>query len=141
MGRCGRCVLQVSRCAFSTLTSTCQIHSSIDKPCKNSSSLLGSIQLGVSATSHRSTLHSSAIIPVLTCFILHAGILMPTIPLTVSLACRLHSIMCSLHPHGERRCAPRGRVRMAYVRLPLPSCSAGQRKTVDHMLSARLRTE
>ena len=35
----------------------------------------------------------------------------------------------------------RGKAKMAYVLLPLPRLSAGQRKMVAHTSSARLRTE
>ena len=69
------------------------------------------------------------------------GIRMPTIPRTVSPACRLHNTICILHLQGGRRCVQHGRVKMGYVLRSLPRLSAGQRRTVALTSLARPRTE
>lgn len=66
---------------------------------------------------------------------------MLTIPRTVSPACRQHNIMCILHLAGERKCERHGKAKTVYVRLPLPSRSAGWKKKVAPTLLDRLRTE
>jgi len=58
-------------------------------------------------------------------FMFDVGIRMLTIPRTVSPACRQHNIICILHLADERKCERHGKAKAVYVRLPLPSLSAG----------------
>jgi hypothetical protein len=65
---------------------------------------------------------------------------MPTIPRTVSLACRLHNTMCILRLQDGRRCVRHGRAKMGYALRSLPRLSAGQRRVVVLTSWARPRT-
>lgn len=117
-----------------------QIHFSIVKPCRSISSLPGSIQLVACATSRQSKFGSFDSNCTYS-YVFHVGIRMPTIPRTVSPACRLHNTMCILHLQGGRRCVRHGKARMGYVLRSLPRLSAGQRRMVALTLSACPRTE
>jgi hypothetical protein len=73
-------------------------------------------------------------------YVFHVGIRMPTIPRTVSPACRLHNTMCILRLQGGRRCVRHGKAKMGSVLRPLPRLSAGQRRMVALTLPAPPRT-
>jgi hypothetical protein len=119
-----------------------QSHFSTVKPCRSISSLLGNIQLGACATSRQSIFGSfESKLPLYLCFFFHVGIRMPTIPRTVSPACRLHNTVCILRLQGGRRYVRHGKAKLGYVLRPLPRRSAGQRTVVALTLSAQPRTE
>ena len=74
-------------------------------------------------------------------YISHVGARMPTIPHTVSPACRLHNTTCILRIKGGRRCVRHGKAKLEYVLRSLPMLYAGQRRMVALTLLVRPRTE